>query len=401
MKNKFVLSKFFSLFLLIMLLNISNAQTQLLTNFDEFEDFDYNIKQLDEFILRFNLKELIVKPEYTQNWKKANRILLFDRSYYLQNKSFLNKFIEDIENQKVTLNFEDTTWFAIADCDVIFKGKRNKLTLVLQPELIIDDMYKWSIVDAIGSFLELTPKTTSNELKILPTDNDVNFISLQSITTTNSLNITLYNKNNHTNDRLSVFNCLVYNKMLEIKYVENLTYCFKQVCGYEFYVKKFVREEKNAGWLIYDVKTNNYCNEVSSPQNLILELYTKLSDFSKTPYDILLKNQIKDLFFYDNNVQDLSKNKQLYNDIDVFIRKYPDHNIYMSIDEYLCKLESIIKNNLIPVYQVTDFGISYMDRNINVINYTVKLTTSDGFIDCQYQVCATIYNNKIISIDKI
>lgn len=373
-------TKFSVLFVVgCLICNMTMGQLQFSSSFDEFENFDYNIKQIDEFMLRFNLKELLVQPDQRSTWRNDNRVLLFDKSYYLQNETYLNSFIEEIDAQQVTLQFYDSTWFAIAECDVMFKGKKDKILLTLRTEQVKDDLYKWSIVDAFGVILDLNPKTQSDKLKILPSDNEVNFISLQSITTTNAPNITRYSKNGYSVDRLSVFNGLVYNKLLEIKTVSSLTYCFTQVKGYRFYVKKFVREEKNAGWLIYKVEKENndkqpqIKNEQNNVSQIVVNLYKSLSDYSKSPANITLARNIKNMFISEQSKLYVFGAKHIYNDIDEFIMNHQSSYPYLSITEYLHSIENHSKQGLILQYHIQDITISSIKDGSMIATYRVKI----------------------------
>ena len=123
----------------------ANAQMLLLDN--DFENFDYNVKLIDEFILRFNLKKLMVKPHQSDQYRRDNRILLFDKNYYLANSNEMNEFLNSIEEQNTILSFYDSTWYAIADCTVTYKGTKDKISLKLRTEKIRDDIYKWSSKD--------------------------------------------------------------------------------------------------------------------------------------------------------------------------------------------------------------------------------------------------------------
>ena len=380
------------------------AQPQLVSTIDEFENFDYNIKQIDEFMLRFNLKELLIQPTQSATWENDNRVLLFDKLYYRQNEEVLNTFINEVKKQQVALHFQDSTWFAIAECDVVFKGKKDKITLKLRTEQVKDNIYKWSIVSAAGTILDLKPKTQSSNLKILPTDNEVNFISLQSVTTTNAPNITLFSKNGYEVDRLSAFNCLVYNKLLEIKTVNSLTYCFTQVSGYKMYVKKFVREEKNAGWLIYKVEkddnsiTSNGNDKRNTIQQTIELFYKTLSDYAKSPENITLARNIKNMFVIDQSEPYIFGAMHIYNDIDAYVKKYRSPTPpYISITEYLNSVENISKQGVILSYSISDFALLNNTNNTTIATY--RLSVLDGHnINYEYDTKATLKDGKIQNI---
>lgn len=383
----------------------NTAQAQIVFPGNEFENFEYHIKQIDEFILRFNLKELLVQPDKSAQYKRDNRILLFDRDYYLANPNELDEFLNSIEEQNSILSFYDSTWYAIAECNVTFKGKKDKISLILRTEQVKDDIYKWSIIDAQGSILELPPKTKSDRLRLLPTDNEVNFIALQSITTDNSQNITLFNEKKHATDRLSVFDCLVYNKLLKIDNVQELYYCFTQVKGYKFFVKNFTRDEMNAGWLIYDVqketlkdlnKSENDDTLVTTEQQ-ILQFYSKLSDYAKNPADISLAKTILSLFYKEPKKYFLFSTIHIYDDIDVAFHNYSPTYAYASISDYLNSIDRITQSGIELSYHVDDFNIIQADDGIVSVTYKVGLRDKDNII-YEYQAKATIQDGLIVNI---
>lgn len=396
---------YYGILLAILLLFTHTADAQILLLNNDFENFDYNVKQIDEFILRFNLKELLVQPHQSDQYERDNRILLFDKSYYLDNSNEMNEFLNSIEEQNTILNFYDSTWYAIADCNVTYKGNKDKISLKLRTEQVQDDIYKWSIVDAYGSILELSPKTKSDRLRLLPTDNEVNFIALQSITTDNSQNITLFSEKNHRIDRLSVFNCLVFNKLLKIDNVYELSYCFTQVNGYEFFVKNFTRDEKNAGWLIYKVQKKapqdpnrtEENNTIAATKQQVLQFYSMLSNYAKNPSDISLAIKIQSLFYKEQKSNFFFSAKHIYDDVSVLYNNYPSSYAYVSISDYLNTIDWITQLGVTLSYEVDDLKIIYEDGKIVNIAYDVRLK-NDNDILCEYQAMATIRDEVIESI---
>lgn len=218
-----------------------------------FENYTYSIKMIDEFMARFNLKEVLVTPEQDSLWRYHNRIFLFDEATYMANDSLANEVISMIENDSITLHFSDANWTATATCQVKYDGKIDTIQLILQPQIRKKNWYKWVIVDAYGDMFQLKPKTKSEHFYISPTDNELNFMSLADITQKNYRNITEYATNGYEPDRLSVFYTLVYLKLLRINYVIDLTYHFELPCDHSFDVRYFNRDSKNSGWLIYQI----------------------------------------------------------------------------------------------------------------------------------------------------
>ena len=112
-------------------------------------------------------------------------------------------------------------------------------------------MYKWVISKAQGDIFSLKPSKESEKIMMMPDDHETNFLSLHRITNEKDDLISNYTCKSHYVDETSVFLSYVYNGLLNIDYVSDLSFTFLQVPGYEFSIKEFEREGNNVGWLIY------------------------------------------------------------------------------------------------------------------------------------------------------
>lgn len=219
------------------------------------EQFRARIALVDEFIDRFNGKEDrpdINKSESDYHIKRL--LVLFNGEMF---KSFTDStfiaakdFIDVINKDSIKLNYTDTSWYATANCHGTFKNKEIDFTLYLTVEHRKANMYKWVISKAEGNIFKLNPSKKSEKIIIMPDDHEINFLSLHRITNENSDLISNYICMNHQIDELSVFLSYVYNGLLKINYVSDLTFTFLQVPGYKFTIKEFEREGNNVGWLI-------------------------------------------------------------------------------------------------------------------------------------------------------
>ena len=219
----------------------------------ELENYKFRVKQIGEFMDRFNLKETIIDKKDSQ-WKQKNLTVLFNKDSYLKSRALAVNFIKTVIRDSVTLHYSDANWYAEAECNAKLNGKATTITLFLKVERIQKDQYKWVITGAKGKALELNPDKTNPGLKISPVDNEVNFMSLAHITTTEARNIRNYIDHDMNIDNLSVFMALIYQKALKIESVQKLTYHFSNVAGYSFIVQHFERDNTNAGWLIAGIE---------------------------------------------------------------------------------------------------------------------------------------------------
>lgn len=236
----------------------------------EFRMFKYQVKQIDEFMQRFNgrIDVFELKDSITMHRNLAS---LIDYDYYLDNESTCNDFINKIVSDSIKLSFYSDNWAALADCEVKMKQigsnfknntvsasvKKGKVLLALKTEQVEGAIYKWVITDAFGDVLSLSPKKQNKGLKISPVDNEMNFMSLNHITTEEKSNIVNYVVKNHKVSCLDTFLCLVYYGLLNIEIVTSITYYFDSISGYSFEVKYFNRDTSNAGWLITKISKIN------------------------------------------------------------------------------------------------------------------------------------------------
>lgn len=234
-------------------LNSQNLCADGMITTDEI-NFMYQVKQIDEFMKRFNHEQLVVSPEKDSLWKERNLVLLFDKQTYLSNRQLADSMINVVVDDSLKIHFYDTTWCALATCQVKFKKKIDTIQLVLQTEYIKDYMYKWVIKNAFGDLLNLNPNPKSEQLSISPVDNEINFMSLSSICKYNAQNIIRYNDKDYKVNTLDVFNALVYTGQLSIEHVIDMEYHFSNIKDYSFVVNYYNRDEPNSGWLISSVK---------------------------------------------------------------------------------------------------------------------------------------------------
>lgn len=220
------------------------------------------IKLIDEFFDRFNGKEGRMDVDVDNSDARLNNLILlydgkmfssYEDSVFKEAVIMANRIISD----SITINYEDSTWFARALCRARLNGKPVSFTLYLNVESRENNMYKWVITRAEGDVLKLLPTHRSDKIMLLPDDHETNFLSLYRITTEKDDYITNYAQKNYSINETTVFYSLVYNGLLDIDGVEALEFIFLQVPGYTFTIKEFERDSYNAGWLINSFKKMN------------------------------------------------------------------------------------------------------------------------------------------------
>lgn len=237
------------------MMTIFNAMSQTFIPDDKNPlDFKLRVKQISEFMERFNrneIPEILNKDDSLVNHKAL--AMLFDLDLIEQRPNEVIEFVTELIDDETYLSFCDTTWKAVARCNAKYKGKDTEIVLELKTEKVEEYIYKWVITDAKGEILNLTPKRSNPGLRISPVDNEINFMSLNHITTNEAQNILNYKKKDGQINTLSVFFALVSAKDLNIENVQELIYEFEGE-KYEFTVRYFRRDSYSSGWLISDFK---------------------------------------------------------------------------------------------------------------------------------------------------
>lgn len=232
----------------------SNAMVFDMLNSDCYQG---RVKLVSEFMRRFNGEAK--NPYLDQNSADIDRMNLcelFDMEYVLKNRQAVEpkvlQFVDSVINNNVKLHYSDADWFAKVICVGSLKGVEVTFSMYLIVEPRGKDMHKWVIGDVEGKIFDLSPSRESDKIMLFPNEHESNFMRLNSITSEKDDYITLYSTNSLLNDRLTVFNTLVYYGYLNIDYVSDIEYTFLQVPGYSFTIKEYEREATNSGWLVSD-----------------------------------------------------------------------------------------------------------------------------------------------------
>jgi len=252
-----IVRKLFALVILASLAGIARCQVHLdLINKHLYET---RIKLVDEFFSRFNGEESHADiKKNDKEYRKKNLLFCFNGkmfksatdSCFMDAQAFINKVIDD----SISIKYKDSTWIAKAVCEGKLKGKPVKFNLYLHVEHRRGNMYKWVISKAEGDIFKIEPSVRKESIMLMPDDHETNFMSLHRITTEKDDYILNYAYKGYAVDETSVFYSMVYMGLLDIDYVDDLSFIFFQVPGYIFNMSFFERETNNSGWLISDLK---------------------------------------------------------------------------------------------------------------------------------------------------
>ena len=237
------------------------------------------VKQLDEFFSRFNFitdilgnkivgKDTAIVTINGVSKTLTRRLQISALIDMMKNhKDSDAEFINDICSNGYLLNFYDKDWYAVATCNVVYKGKDVLLNLILKNEVYPDNRSKWVITGADADFLNTIPDPKDKNSIISPVSNDLNFQEL-SKAFSHPENLKQFFVQDFSLDPTSVFYALLQSKQLRFKGVKSIRYHFLQIKDWAFTVDFFNRSEGNSGWLLSDIisikenEKNNYKKQV-------------------------------------------------------------------------------------------------------------------------------------------
>lgn len=240
------------------------------------ESLKSRVKALDEFISRFNY-EIDMKGEKVQNRidmnaRKKQLLQLWDFETTQKTTELEQKAISDFVNQvcseskSMLISFKDMDWYAEAECQIKFKGKSEKIKVILRVETDTNLLARWSVYALKASFLEIKPKDSCTYLS--PVSHELNFMELAEASNKKKENVINFAPIGYSPDQLSIFFWLIKSGDLQIEYVDKIKYHFLQIPNFIFTVEHFERAGHNVGWLISSLKSANGREKAMYRQNL-------------------------------------------------------------------------------------------------------------------------------------
>lgn len=243
----------------------ANCFSQILPDSIDERALQFKVKQIDEFMNRFNYDVSYdgtrVKDRENIELRKKNMYTLFNLDQFGDSLGYPNelvkKFSDDIIRKDIHIHYEDTTWQAELVCEVTFSNKQRKISLLLQTEKIREYEYKWVIANVSGDLFETSDLPEPQKLLISPAEHGINFITLPTTITNHSKAVAALSPQGHREDKLSIFNFLVSHGILKIRSIKEVKYHFN-VPNYYFEVERIEKDRSyNTGWLINKIEINH------------------------------------------------------------------------------------------------------------------------------------------------
>lgn len=260
-------------FLLFFLLILGPVSTTAQSYNKEFETvFLWEVKQIDEFIERFNNSDKTLIKEY---YKKNDSAIILTREELIKslfnaedktwNFNEITNFINQVADKQNPeyLNFFGNNWYATVKCAVRYKGMPKNVTLVLKVQNQLNGSSKWIIIGADANFLRLPeikqhllkiPNPRDSTISLNPVSNATEFLNIDQVSRDKANIKNYFLQSNNYKDDLPLVENEILNSHLIIDKSIAVIYYFTQIPGWEIEIKQYNRPTKNSGWLISKLK---------------------------------------------------------------------------------------------------------------------------------------------------
>lgn len=215
------------------------------------------VKQVEEFISRFNLDETwegrrVEAPADTA--LRAKYIAtLFDADRFSDGRGRLSPLAQEFIRQTVSggcrLSFEDTTWVAEVAVEASLAQKPQRIKMYLATERLAPYEYCWVVRSVAGAMFDV-PQAENPYPVLSPIDHETGFMRLLDICYSDGRFTQMLGRGYHP-DRLSMLAVLLKNQLLQFKRIASVRFHFFTVPGWSFTIER--KEKKgsfNTGWLI-------------------------------------------------------------------------------------------------------------------------------------------------------
>lgn len=226
------------------------------------ETFAFEVKTIDEFFERFNdesttlIKDYIKKNYPGKTFTRGELIkTLFNYTNPAWTPEIADAFVKHVVDSTQFLLFYDDEWFAKCICSVTYKGKPEKVTIIMQPYQDYTGAAKWTIRSASAPFLKL-PQRRDPKKFLNPISHATDFMGLKKAMD-DKMNITSYLYEDFKEDRLAYFVSELMNGNIVFLQTDRIVYHMLQINGWALTVEQYRRPGKNNGWLISSVSKLN------------------------------------------------------------------------------------------------------------------------------------------------
>lgn len=240
-------------------------------------EFVFEVKTIDEFIERFNndqytlvrkhlLKTFPNKKIYRQDLIKT----LFNYDDPVWDKDVATQFVKEVcdtTNEKF-LDFYSDDWFALAECQVKYRGTSRRVFITLQ--VMISDRTgaaKWVIVGARAPFLDFSRKVDPRKF-LNPISHATDFIGLKKAMEDKQF-VRNFLSDKFKESHLNKFLSSVSSGDIQFEQINYVTYHFLSIENWLFTVKEYIRPGRNSGWLIQSLSKRTKAEKEEYRHNVL------------------------------------------------------------------------------------------------------------------------------------
>jgi len=256
--------------ILLFLLLLSGPLSVIAQSYDkEFQTvFVWEVKQIDEFIERFNDSDKTLIKEY---YKKIDTSTAFTRERLIKglfnaegknwNFGEITTFIGQVTDPQHPqyLDFFGGNWNATVKCAVAYKGKQKVIIFTMALQKMPNGSSKWVITGADAPFLRVPaiqkhlikiPDSRDTAISLNPVSNATDFLNIDKVSKDKANLKNYFLQAESYNNDIPLVENEILNGHLIINKTVTVIYNFRQVPGWEMEIEQFNRQTRNSGWLI-------------------------------------------------------------------------------------------------------------------------------------------------------
>lgn len=255
--------KWIFLWILLQMVNVHVSSQTLCVDFKE-DLLKGRVKQIDEFMRRFNMEETWDGKKITDRSDIGLRMkyikTLFDHDTYRRGDGtfspVVERFVNAVAGNGYTLHYEDSTWTAVVKCNATICNRNESITLYLQTRQQAKGEFVWIIKDVRGKlFAYLADNSDGNKphLFISPMEHEIGFVGILD-KPYRGADLRRMVADDRTTSQLSMLTMLLESGLLKLNTIQHVSFNFSTIPGWSFTVNR--KEKKgsyNTGWLITEI----------------------------------------------------------------------------------------------------------------------------------------------------